>query len=127
MPNVFLSHRGADSQLAEKLGEAIRSAGHSVWLDVWEIDIGKQIVHEMNQGLEDAAYVVVCYSSEGTAPWMNIEWESAIARQLNGKPVNVLPARLSGTIAPAILEGTKYADLINDWDRGVTDLLKAIK
>jgi hypothetical protein len=61
------------------------------------------------------------------APWINIEWTSALARQLNGGGVKVLPARLSGTDAPAIMAGTKYADLMKDWKQGVSDLLKAIK
>ncbi len=127
MANVFVSHRGADAVLAEQLANEIRSAGHSVWLDTWEVSIGDQIIEKMNDGLAGFTYLVVCYSSAGMAPWMNIEWMSALARQLNGEGVKVLPVRLSGKIAPAILSGTKYADLIADWKRGVADLLKAIK
>lgn len=127
MANVFISHRGPDKVLAEKLAGAVRSAGHKVWLDIWEINVGDQIVGRMNEGIAGAAYVVMCYSSAGTAPWFNIEWLSALARQLSGEPVKVLPVRLSGTDAPAILRGTKYADLITDWNQGIQDLLNAIK
>src|SRR5690348_17084390 len=114
MANVFISHRSADSTLAEQLANEISLAGHKVWLDVWEIAIGDQIVDRMNSGLDGSTYLVVCYSSAGMAPWMNIEWMSALARQLNGEGVKVLPVRLSGKDAPAILRGTKYADLMID-------------
>ena len=127
MANVFISHRGADAGLAEKLSLEIQAAGHSVWLDIWEINIGDQIIEKMNQGLSGSSYVVLCYSSLGMAPWMNIEWAAALSAQLNGKNVKVLPVRLTGTDAPAILEGTKYADLIKDWKFGVAELLRAIK
>jgi len=127
MANVFFSHRGADAVLAEQLAEEIRSAGHSVWLDTWEVTVGDQIIERMNEGLTGSAYLVVCYSSAGMAPWMNIEWMSALARQLNGEGVKVLPVRLSGNDAPAILSGTKYADLIANWKHGVAELLRAIK
>ncbi len=127
MANVFLSHRGADVVLAERLAEDIRASGHQVWLDIWEIRVGDQVVEKMNEGLKGAAYLVVCYSSVGMAPWMTIEWSAALAAQLNGKKIRVLPVRLSGTSAPAILEGTKYADPMSDWDKGVADLLRAMK
>jgi hypothetical protein len=127
MPNVFISHRTADAMLAERLATDIRNAGHHVWLDSWEISVGDQIIEKMNQGLEGASYLILCYSTVGMAPWMTIEWASTLARQLNGQGVKVLPARLSGTNAPAILAGTKYADLINGWNQGVADLLKAIR
>lgn len=127
MANVFISHRGADAALAEQLAEEIKKAGHSTWLDAWEVAVGDQITEKMNSGLAGSTYLVVCYSSAGMAPWMNIEWMSALARQLNGEGIKILPVRLSGTDAPAILRGTKYADLNADWKHGVSELLRAIK
>lgn len=127
MAGVFISHRGADSDLAEKLATELRSAGHHTWLDTWEVEIGDQIIEKMNDGLGKSTYLVLCYSSIGMAPWMDIEWMSALSRQLNGEGVKVLPVRLSGREAPPILSGTKYADLTSNWDLGVASLLKAIK
>ena len=127
MAAVFICHRGSDAVLAERLANDLQSAGHSVWLDLWHISIGDQIIEKMDQGLSGSRYLVLCYSLEGTAPWMNLEWMSALSRQLNGESVKVLPVRLSGTTAPAILAGTKYADLVTDWKSGLAELLKAIK
>lgn len=127
MANVFISHRGSDTAAAERLATQIRAAGHSVWLDVWEIGVGDQIVSRINEGLQGALYLVLCYSSSGMSDWMNIEWTSVLTRQLEGRAVKVLPVRLSGIEAPAILEGTKYADLVSDWDKGIIALLRAIK
>lgn len=128
MANVFISHRKADDQEAEQLANQIRAAGHQVWLDEWAIGLGDSIVEKMNEGLEGATYVVVCYSSSGvTSAWMGREWYSALARQLNGAGVKLLPVRLTDGGPPAILADLRYADLVKDWSKGVTELLKAIK
>ena len=128
MANVFISHRGSDAQEAERLADEIRNAGHQVWLDKWNISLGDSIVERMNEGLEGATYVVVCYSSSGvTSPWMSREWMSALARQLSGHGVKLLPVLLTGGDPPAILADLKYADLVSDWSRGISELLQAMR
>ncbi len=128
LARVFVSHRGADKELAERLANQLRDAGHRVWLDSWRIDMGDSIVGRIDEGLAEADYVVVCYSAAGvSAPWMGREWMSALARQLEAKGVRVLPCRLSGGEAPAILADLKYADLVADWEGGVAALLAAIR
>ncbi|MGR9108741.1 MAG: toll/interleukin-1 receptor domain-containing protein [Gammaproteobacteria bacterium] len=127
MAHIFLSHRKADSAEAERLAKELQSAGHQVWFDEWEINIGDSIVERINEGLEGTAYLVLCYSTSGLSPWVNREWMSALSRQLDGQPVKILPVLLTGGEAPAILKDIKYADLVQDWDRGVQALLRAIR
>lgn len=128
MAAVFISHRGQDTAKAERLGFELKSAGHKVWLDVWSINVGDSVVHGMNEGLETADYVIVCYSSAGaTSPWMSREWMSALHRQLEQNGIKLLPVLLTGSIVPAILSDIKYADLVMDWDRGIAELLRAVR
>jgi hypothetical protein len=128
MANVFVSHRRIDAALAEKLASDIKAAGHRVWLDDWDISIGDSIIQRMHEGLTGSAYLVLCYSDSGVdAPWINREWHSALARQLDGETVKLLPVRLSGGKPPAILADIQYADLVADWPDGVTRLLRAIR
>jgi TIR domain len=127
MSNVFISHRTVDMSEAEKLGNEIQSAGYDVWLDKWEISIGDSIIERMNEGIEGSTYLILCYSAEGMAPWINREWMSALARQLNGYDIKILPALLTGGVPPAIMADIKYADLVQDWAKGIAELLQAIK
>ena len=125
---VFISHRKADAALAQRLAEQLRDEGFDVWFDEWRIDLGDSIVAKIDEGLEEAKYLVLCYSDAGIhSPWMSREWMSALARQLSGADVKLLPIRLSGGTPPAILADIKYADLAADWDRGFADLLRALK
>jgi len=128
MANAFISHRGSDAQQAERLANEICNAGHQAWLDEWEINVGNSIVERINAGLAGVTYLVLCYSSAGVlSPWMSREWMSALARQLNGYDVKILPVLLTGGGPPAILADLKYADLVSDWSRGVAELLRAIR
>jgi hypothetical protein len=128
MPNVFVSHRRADAAHAERLAQELRNAGHRVWLDDWEIGIGDSIVGRMQEGIEGASYLVLCYSSQGVmAPWICREWMSALASQMNGVNIKILPVVLTGGSPPAILTDIRYADLVADWRGGVIELLRAIR
>jgi TIR domain len=128
MASVFISHRGADDTAAERLASELRSRGHQVWLDSWNIKIGDSIVEQMNSGLSGSAYLVLCYSDAGSiSPWMSREWMSALARQLEGADVRILPVRLTGGSPPPILADIKYADLVADWASGVDDLCTVLR
>jgi len=128
MADVFISHRGEDAADAERLATEIQAAGHNVWLDLWTINIGDSIIQKIDGGLQGASYVVLCYSSSGSAgPWMDREWMSSLARQLQGHGVKILPVRLTGGVPPAILADIKFADLVVDWANGMGQLLGAIR
>ncbi|WP_295392617.1 toll/interleukin-1 receptor domain-containing protein [uncultured Thiodictyon sp.] len=127
MVNVFLCHRKADAALVERLAIELRGAGHQVWLDDWRIGVGDSIVAEIDKGLPSSHYLVTCYSADGPSDWTDREWQSTLHRQLAGHPVKILPARISGGVRPAILADIAYADLVADWNKGVTDLLRAIR
>jgi hypothetical protein len=58
---------------------------------------------------------------------MSAEMWSAFARQLNGKPIKLIPVLLRGGALPAFLADLRPANLADDWDTGVAELLRAIK
>ncbi|HEX3527250.1 MAG TPA: toll/interleukin-1 receptor domain-containing protein [Thermoanaerobaculia bacterium] len=127
MAAVFISHLGADALAAERLGRDLRERGHVVWLDAWEIQVGDSIVEKINSGLAGTSHLVLCYSAAGVpAPWMSREWMAALAMQLNGHAIRLLPVRLTGGQPPALLADIRYADLVTDWDTGLAELLRAL-
>lgn len=128
MASVFVSHRSSDTSLAEQLAKDLQSAGHTVWLDKWELKIGDSLIGKISSGLTSAQYVVLCYSAGGIdTPWISREWMSTLTRQIEGAGVTILPVRLSGGSPPAILADIKYADLVADWNRGLAEILVALK
>jgi len=127
MATVFVSHRKLDSAAAERLAKDLRDRGHAVWVDTWKINVGHSIVEQIDEGLSSVSYLVLCYSDAGViSPWMSREWMSALARQLDGANVRLLPVRLTGGSPPAILADIKYADLAASWSTGLDALCAAI-
>jgi hypothetical protein len=128
MASVFISHRGADQQTAERLARELRDLGHVVWIDAWKINVGDSIIGEIDRGLAGAAFLVLCCSDQPSdSPWMDREWMSALARQLGGGNVKVLPVRLTGGVPPAIFADVKYGDLVDDWQGGVAAICAALR
>jgi TIR domain len=127
MATVFISHRGADQVVAQRLAAAVRDRGHQVWLDAWEIQVGDSIIGQINAGLHNSEFLLLCCSDVPSAsPWMNREWMSALARQLDGANVQILPVRLTGGTPPTILTDLKFADLVADWQLGVDAICQVL-
>ena len=82
-PAAFISHRGEDIVLAERLAAQLMQAGYEVWLDKWIITVGDSIIEKINAGMENARYLILCYSEAWvSSPWMSREWMATLARQL---------------------------------------------
>src|SRR5437868_3911519 len=102
MANIFISHRTADLEEAQRIATVIKMHGHNVWLDDWAIDVGDSIIGKMNEGLSGSTILLLCLSAEGVlSPWISREWYAALARQLNGEDVKLIPVRLTGGKVPA--------------------------
>ena len=72
MAGVFISHRGADTAVAERLARELQGLGsHDVWLDIDRIDIGDSIVAKIDDGLANANALILCLSSSGMSPWIS--------------------------------------------------------
>jgi hypothetical protein len=124
--NVFISHRGVDAVDAGRLATDLTGRGHDVRLDD-QIAIGDSIVAWMNDGLSGMMYLVLCCSGAGPSSWMDREWMSTLARQLDGAPVRILPVLLAGGVLPVVIRDLRYADLAADWSSGVDALCAAMR
>jgi AAA-like domain/TIR domain len=95
--SVFVSyrHKEPDQSVARALAEALRGAGHEVFIDTG-IRWGANWVREINRYLEKAHYFLLLLSKDSAASEMVIE-ELVIAKELaskKGAPV-ILPLRVS--------------------------------
>lgn len=127
MANGFISHRLSDTVMALRLRDDLEARGHRLWFDALEIDVGDSIVAKMDSGLASASHLLLCLSASGVdTPWISREWMSALARQMNGADIKLLPVLLPGGSIPVLLADVRYADLRSDWEDGINNLDEAL-
>lgn len=125
---LFISHRCTDTSAAVRLAADLTARGHVVRLDDSDLEVGDSILAWMNSSLGDAEFVILCLSGSGVdTPWVSREWYSALARQLNGEGVQLLPVKLTGGALPPLLADIKYADATLDWAAAVDALDSAVR
>lgn len=127
-PLLFLCHASEDKPFAARLvSELDRRALHA-WFDQREILVGDSIVAKINEALSQCCYVVVLLSPHSVRkPWVARELNSSLMRQLADEGIQVLPVLLEDCQIPPLLADVKYADFRNSFDRGLSDLLAAIR
>lgn len=111
MSSVFLSHSHADKPFARKLAADLRVAGHAVWIDEAEINIGDSLVAKIREGLDQVDFVAAIISSHSVnSEWVTRELDIASNRELKEKRVVILPLVVERVSLPGFLEGKLYGD-----------------
>lgn len=115
MSTIFLSHSHADKPFARKLAASLRSAGHGVWIDEAEINIGDSLVEKIREGLDQVDYVVAILSRASIdSPWVTKELDIASNREIEEGRVVVLPLLIEKVELPGFLKGKFYGDFTSE-------------
>lgn len=92
--------------------------------------IGASIPGAVEQGLQNADYLVLCLShAAAERGWVQAERHVMTMRQYAERRDRILPVRLEEVTPPTLLRHVAYVDLFPDedaWNRGVARLLAAI-
>jgi hypothetical protein len=111
MSSVFLSHSHRDESFARRLTADLRHAGHIVWLDEAEIQIGDSLTEKIREGIDTVDFVAAVLSTTSVdSEWVKRELDLASNRELDEKRVVILPILLHDVELPGFLKGKRYAD-----------------
>ncbi len=114
MSSVFLSHSHADKPFARKLGADLRKAGHAVWIDEAEINIGDSLIEKIREGIDQVDYVAAVISSNSAeSKWVTRELDIASNREIEEDRVIVLPILIENVGLPGFLKGKLYGNFID--------------
>ncbi|MFI1738173.1 FxSxx-COOH system tetratricopeptide repeat protein [Streptomyces sioyaensis] len=107
----FISYAGPDRPWAEWVGYHLERAGHQVVLDVWDWRAGDNLVHHMDQALEQADAVVALFSKSYFDPerWTQDEWTAAVTRRDRVIPLALEP--ITTADVPPLLAAKLRKDL----------------
>jgi len=114
MSKIFLSHNHADKPFTRRLAGDLRQAGHTVWIDEAEINIGDSLIDKIRAGLDDVDFVAAVLSEKSIdSPWVQRELDIAINREIEERRVVVLPLMVQKVPLPGFLKGKFYGDFTN--------------
>ncbi|WNG13620.1 toll/interleukin-1 receptor domain-containing protein [Cystobacter fuscus] len=129
MSYVFLSHSHNDKPFARRLAADLRNAGHSVWIDEAEINIGDSLIGKIRAGLDQVDYVAAILSATSVkSTWVEKELEIASNREIDEKRVVVLPLLIDNVELPGFLRGKLYGDFRDKsaYEQTLSLLLRAL-
>lgn len=111
MSSIFLSHSHADKPFARRLAADLRKAGHAVWIDEAEINIGDSLIEKIREGLDQVDFIAaVITAASVTSKWVTRELDIASNREIEENRVVVLPLLLEAVELPGFLKGKFYGD-----------------
>jgi hypothetical protein len=124
---VFISYSHADELIVSKLAAHLVKHNANVWVDTWELNVGDSILDRVQDAIqESSALLVILSKTSVNSEWCKKELNAGLMRELDEKRVVILPVLVEDCEIPLFLREKMYADLRNDFNRGLHQVLDAI-
>ena len=126
---AFLSYSSRDADLALRLAKDLRASGVDIWLDQWKLNVGEPIVQTIEQGLDDAEFVIVLLTHASVdSTWVQREWSRKVQHEGQARRVSVIPVRGERCDIPDFLAQRSYADVSGgSYRMGLSRLLQILR
>jgi hypothetical protein len=126
---VFISHAGEDGAIAERIAMGLTAFGHRSWYADWELEPGDSIVTRIEAALADSDTLLVVLSSRSVASaWVRQELNTALMAQLSSDhDIDIIPVLIDECEVPGLLRDRVYADLRQDFEVGLLQLLEILR
>lgn len=120
---IFISYSRADKAFALRLGNALKDAGFSIWLDVLNIPHGTNWDLEVQRGLETSDTMVVLLSPTASASDnVKDEWHYFIEKKRR-----IIPLMIQPNEVPFRLSRRQRIDFTNKpYDQALAELVNAL-
>lgn len=127
LKHIFISHSGADAQIASQLAENLRNAGHDTRVDTHDLDLGSNSIAFMNDNIEKAHTVIVLFSKHTKkAKWQMLEIDSAVWNEIAQGGGLTIIVRLDDTKVPPVLGRKVYGKLDKNDPKSLASLVEAV-
>jgi hypothetical protein len=127
-PSLFVCHASEDKPFVDRLVADLDRRAMFAWYDKREILVGHSIVERINHALRAADFLIAVMSPRSVSkPWVVREMSSSLMRQLGNDGIKILPVLLEPCDVPSLLADLKYADFGGSFEKGMTELVAAIR
>lgn len=119
---IFFSYSRTDSEFALKLATDLRNAGANIWIDQLNIPDGAVFYDEIEIALEKSGCVLMLLSPKSVAS-KHVKEEVSYALDQNKR---VIPILVKACKIPFFVRPLQTIDFSNDYETGLTRLLKGL-
>lgn len=126
-PRVFLAYANEDRDQVKRLCGELQKEGFDAWMDEEKLLPGQNWPRAIEQAIELADYVVLCFSCRSVDKrgyfQLELRYALEVASCVPLDEIFLMPVRLSECTLPVqIARRTQYIDLFPDWHLGVKAL-----
>jgi hypothetical protein len=127
-PRVFIAYANENREDVRRLFAELEKAGFDPWMDEEKLLPGQNWPRAIEQAIELADYVVLCFSCESVDKrgyfQLELRYSLEVASCVPLDEIFLMPVRLSECTVPLqIARRTQYIDLFPDWNTGVKALI----
>jgi hypothetical protein len=131
-PQVFVAYVKEDQAEAERLFDALESAGFRAWMDVRKLLPGQNWPRAIETAIESSEFFLACFSENSVDKkggfQAEIRYALDCARRMPLDQIFVVPLRLNACRVPrSIQRELQYVDLFPDWHQGVRRLVAMMR
>jgi hypothetical protein len=120
---TFISYAREDSDFAQKLAGDLRNAGANIWLDRFDISVGTYWPRAVQEALDSCGqFLVILSPASAGSPNVLAELDFALDE---GK--RIFPVLLGERKRPFRVRAFHYADFTGEYERGLSELLNALR
>ncbi|MBD3306762.1 TIR domain-containing protein, partial [candidate division KSB3 bacterium] len=111
-PKVFISYSSKDQDFARKLASDLKQYDIETWIDITSIRVGDTLTSRIQQGIEQADYILMILSENSVnSKWVQEEIRAAYAQTRTNAEKILIPIVLEGEYEiPVFLRDIVYAD-----------------
>jgi len=124
---IFLSHSSKDIEFCEQLASDLQAAGIKVWYAGWSLDVGDSLTEKLAKEVTASSFFGIVLSPDSViSPWVRYELRTAMAGEILGGGVKVLPLLYRKCEIPEGLVDKVYLDFGTNYAAALRSLLRKL-
>jgi hypothetical protein len=126
-PRVFISYTATDEPFVKQIVPELRNADFDVWFAPAGLAGGERLSSIHDQIAASDAFIVILTRAAANSKWVQHEMNTALALQLDGKVLRILPVYLEEISRPPALADFASVRVSRDLEDPVPALVAALR
>lgn len=124
---VFISHSHQDNKYTDLISDALKKAGHEVWVDSLNLKLGDNFISKINDALKESdAFIIIVSENSIRSEYVSKEISTIALREISDKKTRIIPVLIDKSTVPQYLAQYLYVDLSQDLDSGLGRIIQAL-